>query len=226
MANLTTDGALNGIGQEGIRFHVPTAVTGYVGGMVSIMPATGLLVPTTTAGAGPAIGKATHNYNATVGRVLVETKRIFRLTNGASPFTDATPIGSPVFAVDDNSVSTSDNGGLRQRCGVFYGLEATEPAVRVYMEPEQQISTPRVQTGSGTLIAGVLTVNTGITVTANSRIFCSRVTEAGTDGDELRVPTADRTVGGPGTGAIVIRSFLSGVAATSDTSTIEFMIVG
>ena len=48
----------------------------------------------------------------------------------------------------------------------------------------------------------------------------------GTDGDEIRVPTADRTVGGPGTGSLVFRSFLSGVAATSDTSTFDYLIVG
>ena len=52
------------------------------------------------------------------------------------------------------------------------------------------------------------------------------MTEAGTDGDEIRVPDADRTVGGPGTGSLVFRSFLSGVAATSDTSTFDYVIIG
>jgi hypothetical protein len=85
---------------------------------------------------------------------------------------------------------------------------------------------PMIQSGRGTFAAGVLAVSTGITVTASSRVFASRVTEAGTDGDEIRVPDADRTVGAPGTGALTFRSFLSGTAATSDTSTFDYLIVG
>lgn len=81
-----------------------------------------------------------------------------------------------------------------------------------------------IQTGTGTLVAGVLTVNAGISVSPISRIIAMRVTEAGTDGDELRCPLADRTVGGPGVGSITIRAFLNGAPATSDTSTVEFFI--
>jgi hypothetical protein len=74
-------------------------------------------------------------------------------------------------------------------------------------------------------VAGVLTVNAGITLTSSSRIFLTRKTAGGTSGDELRVPTADRTTGGPGTASMTIRSYLSAVAATSDTSTVEWLIV-
>lgn len=233
MANSSAAIDMNGMGQSGRRFHLPvnTGATIYEGTMVAQLVATGLLVAATTAGAGPAIGKATHSViSATAGqRMMVETDRIYGLTNGAGgdAFSEATPIGSPVYAIDDNSVADNDSNGTRQPCGTFQGMEA-DGKVLVHMTTTNGLSaaTPRVQTGRGTLAAGVLTVAAGITVTATSRFFFSRVTEAGTDGDEIRVPDADRTVGGPGTGAFTARAFLSGVAATSDTSTVDWVIIG
>jgi hypothetical protein len=232
MANIGADIELGGIGQDGRRFHVPVdgGTTIYAGGLVSQLTATGMLVPTTTAGSGPAIGKATHGVvNAGADgsvRCLIETDRIYLLTNGAggSAFSDASIIGAPVYALDDNSVSVINTGALPV-CGTFQGMEASGK-VRVLVEPPAHSGALRIQAGRGTFAAGVLAVSAGITVTASSRVFASRVTEAGTDGDEIRVPDADRTVGGPGTGALTFRSFLSGVAATSDTSTFDYLIVG
>lgn len=232
MANIGADIELGGIGQDGRRFHVPVdgGTTIYAGGLVSQLTATGMLVPTTTAGAGPAIGKATHgavNSGADGAvRCLIETDRIYRVTNGAgdSAFSDASLIGAPVYALDDNSVSVINTGAL-PLCGTFQGMEA-DGKVRVLVEPPAADGTARIQSGRGTFAAGVLAVAAGITVTASSRVFASRVTEAGTDGDEIRVPDADRVVGGPGTGSLTFRSFLSGVAATSDTSTFDYLIVG
>ena len=232
MANATSMIQMNRVGADGRRFHLPAGATIYEGTMVAQLLATGLLVPATTAGAGPAIGKATHGA-ASGERCQIETNCVYALTNGSTAFTDADLVGSPCYAVDDNSVSSNDNSGARQPCGVFMGLEGStgETAkVRCFMWPQAlqavQGGNGQIQVGTGTFAAGVLAVSTGITVTASSRFFASRVTEAGTDGDEIRVPAADRTVGGPGTGAATFRSFLSGVAATSDTSTFEYMIVG
>lgn len=231
MANATDDIGLNGIGQDGRRFHVPvkTGETLYEGIMVAQQVSDGLLVKAGSAGAGPAIGKITHKVeSATAGqRAQVETDRTYLLTNGGGgdAFSEATPLGSPVYAIDDNSVAKLNTGG-RQQCGTFAGMEA-DGKVRVRMSAEDGRSGGlQIQAGRGTFAAGVLTVNTGITVTATSRVFASRVTEAGTDGDEIRVPDADRTVGGPGTGSLTFRSFLSGVAAVSDTSTFDYLIVG
>jgi len=231
MANATKRIQLNGIGATGRRFHLPAGGTIYEGTMVSQLVADGTVVAATTAGAGPAIGKATHG--AVSGeRVLIETERVYALTNGSTAFSDADMVGAPAYAVDDNSVSSNDNSGARQPCGVFMGFEGEgETAkVRVLMSPRTmqavQGGNGQIQVGRGTFAAGVLAVSAGITVTAQSRVFASRVTEAGTDGDEIRVPDADRTVGGPGTGALTFRAFLSGGAATSDTSTFDYMIVG
>jgi hypothetical protein len=226
MANLTADGPGIGMGQSGNVFHGIAGGTVYTNGLASVLAASGKLVATSTAGAGPCVGVFQHGA-ALDERVQIETGRIYRLTNGTAgdAFSDATILYSPVYAIDDNSVAKVSTGG-RQFVGVFMGMEA-DGKVRVLIAPAcNSAQGMSFQTGTGTLVAGVLTVNTGISVTSTSRIFMARVTEAGTDGDELRCPAADRTVGGPGTGAITIRSFLSGVAATSDTSTIEYMIVG
>lgn len=238
MSNVTAAIQLNGMGRDGRRFHVP--VDGgsdiYEGAMVAQLLATGMLVHATVAGAGPAIGKATHtalNSGGSDGdvRCVVETDRTYAMTNGLTTdaFSEASLIGSPAYALDDHTVADNDNGGTLQQCGIFEGMEA-DGKVRVRMSAAFAgaalgVVAPRIQKGTGTLVAGVLAV-TGVTLTASSVIVCSRKTEAGTDGDELRVPAADRTVGALGTGSFSIRAFLSGVAATSDTSTVDWVIVG
>lgn len=235
MSNSTSDIDLAGIGQEGRRFHIPvkTGQTIYEGTMVAQQIADGLLVPATAAGTWPAIGKATHKItSATAGqRMLVETDRIYLFTNGTSTdaFSEASLIGSPAYAADDHTVYDNDNAGTLQQCGTFQGMEA-DGKVRVKMSPDYAAAAlagaaKAIQSGRGTFASGVLAV-TGVTLTATSRIICSRVTEAGTDGDEIRVPDADRTAGALGTGSFTARAFLNGSAATSDTSTFDWIIVG
>lgn len=235
MTNATGNIQLGGVGFEGRRFHVPVdaGTVIYEGVMVSQLVSTGMLVPTTTAGAGPAIGKATHKVDATSGsdgdnRCVVETDRVYRLTNGLTTdaFSEASPIGAPAYALDDHTVADNDNSGTLQQCGTFEGMES-DGKVRIKMSAElARGAGQQIQAGRATFASGVKTISAGITVTATSRIFASRVTEAGTDGDEIRVPDADRTVGGPGTGSLTFRAFLSGGAATSDTSTFDYLIVG
>jgi hypothetical protein len=234
MPNLTKNVDLDGIGQEGRRFPVAVAANTriYAGGWVAQLVSNGFLVPVGTAGAGPAIGKAVHEADNTGGSAgaidcLVETERVYRVTNGTSgdACSASTPLFSPVYALDDNTVADNDGAGTLQQMGLFFGMEP-DGKVRVGVFPPAVQPRLPVQAGRGTFASGVRTINAGITVTAASRVFASRVTEAGTDGDEIRVPDADRTVGGPGTGSLTFRSFLSGVAATSDTSTFDYLIVG
>lgn len=235
MANVTAEIQLGGFGQDGRRFHWPvkTSQAIYAGTMVAQQLSDGLLVPATVAGAGPVIGKAVQTIaSAAAGeRCLVETDRSYALTNGLTTdaFSEASLLGAPAFAFDDHTVYDNNAAGTLQQCGTFEGLEA-DGKVRVRLSTASaaayaSLTAPRVQYGSGTFAAGVLAV-TGVTLTATSVIVCSRKTEAGTDGDEIRVPTADRTVGALGTGTFTARSFLSGAAATSDTSTFEYVIVG
>lgn len=236
MANVSSDiNTAIKIGQDGRRFQVPVKGTTSIwkNTLVSQMIATGMLVPFGTAGAGPAIAYATHGSDNSAGsdgatRCIVETDCIVRLSNGTSTdaFSEASAIGAPVYGADDHTGYDNDNSGTLQQCGTFQGMES-DGKIRVKLSPELARGVgQQIQVGRATFVAGVKAISAGITVTATSRVFASRVTEAGTDGDEIRVPDADRTVGGPGTGALTFRSFLSGVAATSDTSTFDYLIVG
>ena len=237
MANATAKLQLGGVGVDGRRLHLPckTGTTIYEGTMVAQQIADGLLVPATSAATWPAIGKATHTVeNAAAGqRLVVETDRIFAISNGAGgdAFSEASQLGAPVYAFDDHTGYDNDAAGTLQQCGTYQGLEA-DGKILVKMSPDFAVAATtaqgaglQVQRGTGTFAAGVLTV-TGVTLRSTSVIIFSRKTEAGTDGDEIRSPSADRTVGLLGTGQFVARSFLSGVAATSDTSTFDWVIVG
>lgn len=239
MSNAGSDIQLNGMGPHGRRFHVPvkTGQTIYEGTMVAQQIADGLLVPATSAGTWPAFGKATATVTAaTAGqRMVVETDRVYRIANaaGGDGFSEASQYGAPAYALDDHTVQNNDAAGTLQQCGSYEGMEA-DGMVRVKMSTHfsaQAIASTKIQRGRGTLVAGVLAV-TGVTISATSRFFFSRVTSGGTIGDEFHCPDADRTVGALGTGSFNVRSFLddatTGVpaAATSDTSTIDWIIVG
>jgi hypothetical protein len=240
MANATSNLDKCGVGTDGRRFHVPVDAGQHIyeNTLISQLTATGMAVPTSTASSGPAIGVATHECDATSGsdgdnRLVVETDRTYCFTNGASTdaFSEASLIGSLAYAFDDHTVYNNSNGGTLRAAGLFLGIEASGK-VRVYVSPLATMLASLaglsggVQIGSGAFTAGVLTVATGIRVTASTRVIAYRVLEGGTDGDEVRILDADLVVGEPGTGTVVFRSYLSGVAATSDTSTIKYLLIG
>jgi len=86
-----------------------------------------------------------------------------------------------------------------------------------------------IQVGTVTLVAGVGTVNTGIVVTANSKVFgfCN-TPGAGVSGARYVAQDADLVVGAAGVGTIVIRAMSTAnpaVAVTTDVSTINYLIV-
>lgn len=146
MANATDNILVDGIGQDGRRFHLPVdgGSTIYEGTLVAQLVATGMLVAATTSGAGPAIGKATHKSDNSAGadgakRCLIETDRVYRLTNGSSTnaFTEAHAIGSVAYASDDHTVYNNDAGGTLKRAGLFDGLEA-DGKVRVLVSSAER----------------------------------------------------------------------------------------
>lgn len=141
MANLTA--ALGrkpyGMGGRDISLPVDGGTAIYEGALVSQLTATGMLVPTSTANSGPAIGVATHDQNNSSGsdgdvRVVVETDRIFIFANGTSTdaCSEATLIGSPVYAYDDHTVYDNDASGTLAVAGLFMGMEP-DGTVRVYV---------------------------------------------------------------------------------------------
>ncbi len=134
-------------------------------------------------------------------------------------------VGSQCYLVDNNTVAKTSNSNARSIAGTIVGLHGTKVLVLVGIGFEVS---PRIQAGTGTLVAGVLTINAGIWVTADSRVLITRKTPGGTFADGGHdAPSADRVVGAPGTGVIVIRARAQdGTAQTGDTSTIDYLIVG
>lgn len=151
-------------------------------------------------------------------------------------FTDA-DIGLVAYGIDNCTVGKTDGSSTRSPAGIFLGLNSDTQKARVLVgrvaaalaDGIATVATPvpTVQAGTGTLVAGVLAVAADVTITANSRIIATRKTPAGTMGVELVALAAERTVGVPGTGAFKITSVASDkTEATSDTSTIDWIIVG
>lgn len=127
MANLTASiipkptGALPG---RTIDLPVKAATQLYRGGLVACLA--GVLVPFTTANAGPAIGMMNNEYlgGAADGdqRAPVETDRVFILANSGD-VDETVAFGAPLFGTDDHTVSASSSSGTRPCAGFFDGME-------------------------------------------------------------------------------------------------------
>jgi hypothetical protein len=141
MSNSTKNLIENLSGPGGRRVNLP--VDGgshiYAGTLVAQLIATGMLVPASTAGSGPAIGMAMHEQDNTSGsdgdkRCWVQTDKVFRLANGLT--TDAcsetTLMHTVVYALDDHTIADNSNGGTLQPAGIFMGMEE-DGLVRIYV---------------------------------------------------------------------------------------------
>ncbi len=84
----------------------------------------------------------------------------------------------------------------------------------------------RVQVGTITLASGTKSLATGIVITASSKVFVSLNTPGGTMGTNYKVPDASLVVGISGVGTFVASAVDgSGATVTTDTSTLNYMIV-
>ncbi len=130
MSNSSAEIPLNGVGQQGTRFHWPvkTSQAIYAGTMVAQQLADGLLVPATATGAGRVIGKAVQTIASASAaeRCLVETDRTYLFANGATTnaFSEASQRGSAAYAFDDHTVYDNSNGDTLPFAGFFEGMEA------------------------------------------------------------------------------------------------------
>lgn len=89
------------------------------------------------------------------------------------------------------------------------------------------VTTRNEQYGSATLVAGTKTINTGITITPTSRVFVNRTAQGGTSTGVIAYECVTKTVGAPGTGAIVLQANnAAGTIVNTDTSTVDYLIVG
>ena len=137
-------------------------------------------------------------------------------------------LGRRAYIADNQTVTLSTGGAAFPRSA---GIIVDVTADGVYLETGLALcaaldESPRVQTGTGVLVSGVLTVTAGIAISANSQVSAVYIVEGGTDGDELRCLPADFTAGEPDAGEFVVRSYLNGAAATSDTSTVRWTVRG
>jgi hypothetical protein len=135
-------------------------------------------------------------------------------------------VGQYAYGVSDDTVACRANGA-RSAVGIIVAVDADGVWVLSgFAVNPGGLAGAGIQRLTGAFTAGVLALTTGFSLSASSAILCSRLIGAGTQGDDIRCVTADRTVGAPGTAAINVRSFLNGAAATADTSTIEVVIIG
>ena len=88
-------------------------------------------------------------------------------------------------------------------------------------------ATPRIQSGTITLVSGTLTLAAGITITAASRVFLTRTAQGGTSTAVIGYDVTSKTVGAPGTGAFTaVAATISGSTVTTDTAVLDYLIVG
>lgn len=145
MSNATAALNTETLGDGPFIFDLPVKATKkiYRGTLVSQLTADGYVVPYSTASSGVAIGVAQHDAdNSAAGasdgdkRVRIETKRAYALTNGTAgdAFSEASLIGSVVYASDDHTVADNSNSGARKAVGFFLGMES-DGKVRVFVDP-------------------------------------------------------------------------------------------
>jgi len=111
----------------------------YAGTLVSQLNATQMLVPTSTASSGAAIGVATHEVDNTDGsdgtlRCKVRYGGIYLMPNGSGgdACSEATKLFSVVYASDDHTICDNSAGSTRQAAGRFMGMEP-DGSVRVFV---------------------------------------------------------------------------------------------
>lgn len=140
MANATANRDRYVIGKEGRDIHLPVAASThlYAQTMVLQLTATGMVVKVGTASSSVVIGVVQHevwNDSGAAGdkRAAVEVDREFVFDNDATnPCSEATPIGTALYAVDDHTLGTSSVTGTLKFAGTFQGMEPNG-MVRVFI---------------------------------------------------------------------------------------------
>ncbi len=140
MANATANRDRYVIGKEGRDVHLPVAgaVTIYAHTMVVQLTAGSAVTNVGVAATGVIIGVAQHLVDNTLGaagvkRLAVETDREFVFDNdGTNACSEATAFGSPLYAVDNHTVGTSNVGATLKFAGTYHGMEPNG-GVRIFI---------------------------------------------------------------------------------------------
>jgi hypothetical protein len=145
MSNGTVNRLREPVGKEGrlIRLPVKASTHLYEGYLVAQASSGSMLVPGSSASSGHAIGVATHESDNSSGadadlRNEIETERVFIFDNATAgdACSEATPLGAPVFMVDNHTLANNDAAGTLKRGGFYMGLEP-DGRVRVLVVPLQ-----------------------------------------------------------------------------------------
>lgn len=104
--------------------------TGYGGGMVSLLTATGLAVAAGTASTGRAVGVALADFAD--GDVFNVEIGVFRFGNSASTdLIEKADIGATCYVVDDQTVALTSSSGTRQIAGTIVDVDSVGVWVKV-----------------------------------------------------------------------------------------------
>jgi hypothetical protein len=147
MSNAISDLILRTYGMPGRTVEMPMGTAAvYKGTLVSQLTASGLLVPTTTASSGAAIGVATHGAVAST-RCVVECDCVHVMENDTSnPVSEANLIGCVLYALDDHTVSDVQTAS-EPVAGYFAGMEP-DGRVRVFHMMPASVSLGAVSVAS------------------------------------------------------------------------------
>jgi len=214
----------------------------FAGGMVA-RNAAGLAVAASAIAGQLTVGIAEKTVDNSSGiasaLAIVPRQGCFLLNNSAS--TDliaAANVGALCYVVDDNTVALTSAGGTRPIAGMVLDVDAGTPGqqgqpagvwVLVGVLPGQSSGAPSTQAGTAVLVAGTKTVAAGISISASSVVVVSRKLQGGTVLNTIQYEelSGSRVVGAPGIGSLTFQaSVAAGTVANTDTSTLEYLIVG
>jgi hypothetical protein len=148
---------------------------------------------------------------------------------------DQANLNKSCWIFNANTVSGTSNGGTRSRAGKVKGFWKTGE-VLVYFDGlpfdpddlQSQVDSiealaeaaPSMQAVNATLVAGTVTINTGITVAANSEVDAkpTGVITGSTNFACVRELKASRVAGAPGVGTLVIEALGSDGAKDVDAA--------
>lgn len=111
--------------------------------------------------------------------------------------------------------------------GAHLTPSAGSPTLReVLVDLQAAISTSASQRGTNALVAGTFTVNTGIVLTASSKIFLTMGARPGTTTNLACLAVTARTIGAAGVASFTVEMLLTTGAIDADaTGNVHWMIV-
>lgn len=185
-------------GEGGRNTILPVKAGVFIAEGALVAQINGACVPASTAGAGPAIGVATHDMT---GGVADGTKRInvmrdceFIFPAGAAAPTDFTPMNTPLYVEDDHTVGTGGLGATQQFAGLFAGIE-DDGRVRIFVGERPADATATTGTPIGNVASITVQRQSRITrynvATLSQNITITLGTTGAVQGDVIRIVRTD-----------------------------------